>query len=685
MTESSRFTNRELSWLDFNSRVLALADDELTPPLERAKFLAIFSQNLDEFFQVRVAGLKEVVDGGVVTLSVDGLTPDAQLALIGERVVQLARRADSLFLNTVIPLLAGSGLRFADWPELDDEDRREMTELFARRVFPVLTPLAVDPGHPFPYISNLSLSLAVMVRDPVDDERRFARVKIPPLLPRFVLLPDRERFLPLEQLIAAHLDWLFPGVEIEAHAAFRVTRNADLDLEEEDAEDLLAAIEHEVRQRRFGRAVRLEIEQGMSAEVLELLQHELDLGDLDTYVHAAPLDLTGLWSVYAADRPDLKYPLYQAMAPRRLHDDEGKPMDIFGVLRRGDVLLHHPYDSFSSTVEEFVRQASMDPRVLAIKQTLYRTNDDSSIVSSLVRAAEAGKQVVALVEVKARFDESRNIEWARRLEQAGVHVVYGIVGLKTHSKVSLVVRGEGDGVGLYCHFGTGNYHRTTARLYEDLGLLTSDPDLGSDAGELFNYLTGFGKQVEIDTLLVAPDHLRRSLLDLIANEAEYGSSGGITMKMNSLVDAEMIEAFYAASAAGVSIDLVVRGICCLRPEVAGLSEHIRVRSILGRYLEHSRVFRFANGGGPQTPVHYIGSADLMPRNLDRRVETLVPVRDPALAGRIDEILEINLADDTLAWELHDDRWSRVSRVGTVDTHVALQERAKARNGDVARP
>jgi len=675
---ASDLTNRELSWLDFNVRVLALAEDEQIPLLERVKFLAIFSQNLDEFFQVRVAGLKELVDGGVVALSPDGLTPERQLELIGERVVELVRRADGLFLNTLVPLLAAQAVRFVEWDGLDAEDRASMTEMFERRIFPVLTPLAVDPGHPFPYISDLSLNLAVLVGDPVLDERRFARVKIPPSLPRFVQLPDKERFLSLEQLIAAHLDWLFPGVEIEGHATFRVTRNADLDLEEEEADDLLAAIEHEVRQRRFGPAVRLEFDQDMTAEVLALLQHELDLDHLETYAHDAPIDLAGLWSVYATDRPDLKFPLYQGITPRRMHDDEGMPLDLFAVLRRNDVLVHHPYESFGTTVEEFIRQAAADPKVLAIKQTLYRTSDDTTIVASLIRAAEAGKQVVALVEVKARFDEARNIEWARRLEQAGVHVVYGIVGLKTHTKVSMVAREEGDGVVRYCHVGTGNYNRTTARLYEDLGLFTADPDIGSDVGELFNYLTGFGKQVDIDTLVVAPDHLRRTLVNLIRNERKYGDAGRITMKMNSLVDPDMIGELYDASAEGVRIELVVRGICCLRPGVEGLSDRISVRSILGRYLEHSRVFRFANGRGDQQAAYFIGSADLMPRNLDRRVEAMTPVRDPSLTARLDEVLEVNLADDTLAWELDDRTWRKVPRKCTVDTHVELQERARAR-------
>lgn len=671
----SRLINRESSWLEFNQRVLALASESSTPPLERAKFLAIFSQNLDEFFQVRVAGLKDQVDASVRTRSADGLRPSDQLAAIGRTAQQISRRADGVFLNELIPALAENGIRFASWSQLDVDDQADMRELFERRVFPVLTPLAVDPGHPFPYISNLSLNLAVIVSDPSDGERRFARVKVPPLLPRFVMLADGERFIPIEQVIAAHVGVLFPGMVVEDHVAFRVTRNADLDLEEEEAEDLLAAIEVEVRRRRFGRAVRLEVESSMTPEILDLLQRELGLTSDDTYLHDGPIDLSGLWAVHGLDRPDLRFPSFAPMTQRILSDEDGLPADIMSVLRKRDILLQHPYDSFSTSVEEFIRQASVDPNVLAIKQTLYRTSGDSPIVAALIRAAESGKQAVALVELKARFDEANNIEWARRLERAGVHVVYGLVGLKTHAKISLVARAEGDVVRRYCHLGTGNYNNKTARLYEDVGLLTSNDEIGADVSQLFNFLTGFGKQVHYRRLLVAPDRMRDQLIELIRGERAV-PGGSIRMKMNSLVDPVLIDELYAASGDGVRIELIVRGICCLRPEVDGLSENITVRSIVGRYLEHSRVFRFANGAGLGKPTVLIGSADLMPRNLDRRVETLVPILDPLLRARIDDTLEVNLADDVLAWTLRDDRWSPPLPGGTTDTHLELQDLAR---------
>ena len=677
MGTDARLQNRELSWLDFDDRVLALAADDRTPALERAKFLAIFSENLDEFFQVRVAGLKEQVDAGLRAPSPDGLTPSEQLRAVGERVTRMAREADDVFMTGVIPALAGAGIRFSAWNQLDAEDQAYLTEMFERSIYPVLTPLAVDPAHPFPYISSLSLNLAVVAIDPDDGERRFARVKVPPLLPRFVVMPDGERFVPLEQVIAAHLGTLFPGMAIEDHVAFRVTRNADLDLEEEEADDLLAAIELEVRRRRFGRAVRLEVEAGMSDEVLALLQRELDLTDEETYVHEGPIDLGGLWSVRDLDLPEASYEDFQPVTQRALQPAEGGSVDIFAELSRHDILVHHPYDSFASSVEELIVQAASDPAVLAIKQTLYRTSGDSPIVAALIRAAEAGKQVVALVELKARFDEERNIEWARRLEEAGVHVVYGVVGLKTHAKVALVARAEEQGVRRYCHIGTGNYNSRTARLYEDLGVLTSNDQIGADASQLFNYLTGFGREVKYKSLLVAPAHLRGQLVDLIRNEVGAGHGRGeIIMKMNSLADPELIEELYAASADGVTVRLVVRGICCLRPGVPGLSENITVRSLIGRYLEHSRVYRFANGNGPDEPACFLGSADLMPRNLDRRVEALVPVIDHELRRRIEEVLEVNLADDCLAWELSDTTWKRLDGGGTVNTHLVLQELAR---------
>jgi polyphosphate kinase len=676
-TSRERYRNRELSWLDFNERVLAMAQDRRVPLLERAKFLAIFSQNLDEFFQVRVAGLKDQVAAGVASTSPDGRTAAQQLLDIRDRLDKLLPRMQAVFLDQVAPALAGAGIRLSSWADLDEEDEKFLVETFEERIFPVLTPLAVDPGHPFPYISNMSLNLAVMVRDPEERVRRFARVKVPSLLPRFVVLPDGERYVPLEQVIAAHLDQLFPGMEIEQHHAFRVTRNADLTLEEEEADDLLAAVEIELRRRRFGRAVRLEIDTAMSDEVRELLQRELVLADDDIYELVAPLDLGGLWAVHGLDRPDLKDPPYTRVTPPRLSTEDGERVDTFAAVRRGDMLVHHPYESFRTSVEEFVRQASTDPHVLAIKMTLYRTSGDSPIARSLIRAAERGKQVAVIVELKARFDEGANIEWARALETAGVHVAYGFIGLKVHAKTLLIVREEADGLRRYCHIGTGNYNSRTARTYEDLGLLTCDPDIGSDLTQLFNELTGYGRNVDYRRLLVAPRMLRSGIIELIRGEvaaarAERGQ-GRITMKMNSLVDTEVIDELYAASQAGVQVDLIVRGICCLAPGVPGLSETIRVRSIVGRYLEHSRIYRFANGDGLGRPRVLIGSADLMPRNLDRRVEVLTPVVEPELQQRLDEVLEVELADDVLAWTMGPDgRWTRAAPGGSIDTHARLQ-------------
>lgn len=680
-----RILNRELSWLDFDARVLALARNESVPLLERAKFLAIFSQNLDEFFQVRVAGLKDQVAAGIQVPTPDGRTPAQALLEIRDRAEVLVAEAERAFRDEVAPGLAGNGIVFSSYAELEDDGVKTLDAVFEQRVFPVLTPLAVDPGHPFPYISHLSLNLAVIVRDPVTRSRRFARVKVPPLLPRFLVLPDGERFVPLEQVIAAHLGQLFPGMEVIESHSFRVTRNADLTLEEEEADDLLAAVEYELRRRRFRRAVRLELETGTTAEVRELLQRELDVDDDDVYVCAGPLDLGGLWAVHALDRPDIKDAPYAPVTPKPLvppSDADGA--DLFAVLRRADVLVHHPYDSFVTTVEEFVRAASVDPQVQAIKLTLYRTSGDSPIVRSLIRAAERGKQVAALVELKARGDEQANIEWARALEEAGVHVVYGLVGLKTHSKTALVVRDEPGGIRRYAHIGTGNYNSKTATLYEDLGLLTSDEELGADLTQLFNFLTGYGRDVRYRKLLVAPHSLRPALRRLIDGEAaavraDGPAAGRIRAKMNSLVDPDLIEALYAASQAGVEIDLVVRGMCCLRPGVPGLSETIRVRSIVGRYLEHSRLYEFANGAGKGRAAAYIGSADWMPRNLDRRVEVLTPVDDAELQGRLREVLDVSLADDVLAWSLGPDgAWAKVPTTTGVESQLVFQELTMAR-------
>jgi polyphosphate kinase len=676
--DPGRFLNRELSWLAFNTRVLALAEDAARPLLERVKFLAIFSDNLDEFFEVRVAGLIEQLSAGLRATTPDGLDLVDQLRAIRTRADELGARQATVFAKEIAPALEDEGIRFVDWDDLAGGDRAYLEEMFAERIFPVLTPLAVDPAHPFPYISNLSLNLAVTVRDGVTREERFARVKVPPLLPRFIVLPDDERFIPLEQVIAAKLDALFPGMEILDHQVFRVTRDADFELEDE-AEDLLEAIESVLRRRnKFGRVVRLEVDTKMSREVLEVLCRELELSERDVTVIDGPLDLAGLWALYAVDRPELKDDVWVPQTQAVLGGPESAS-DFFRVLQAGDVLVHHPYDSFATSVEQFIEQAADDPHVLAIKQTIYRTaGQESAVVRALVKAAEQGKQVVALVELKARFDEEANIERARILEEAGVHVVYGLVGLKTHAKVLLVVRQEADGIRRYCHVGTGNYNPQTAHLYEDIGLLSADPDLGADLTDLFNYLTGYSRQTDYRKLLVAPTHLRSALCERIERESEKGPDGQITLKMNSLVDPLMVDALYAAAATGTEIDLLVRGICCLRPEVPGLSETIRVRSIVGRFLEHSRIYRF---GAPDSgdAEYLIGSADLMTRNLERRVEAVVPVTDPRLQARLAEILAIDLADDTLAWELTSEGvWRKLPTVEGISAQRRLQESALAR-------
>jgi len=670
-----RYINRELSTLDFNSRVLSLAENGELPLLERIKFLAIFSSVMDEFFQVRVAGLKDQEAAGISGTAPDGLSVSDQLTMIRAMVEALVERRRVAFLDDVLPKLAAHDVRLEDWDALDEDDRAWVKKVFVERIFPVLTPLAVDPGHPFPYISNLSLNLAVIVRDPVGGERRFARVKVPPVLPGLLAMPDGKRFVVLEQVIAAHLGALFPGMEIESHHPFRVTRNADLTLEEEEADDLLEAVEMELRRRRFGRAVRLEVAASITEEVRTLLTRELDLQPEDVYEVAGPLDLTALWVVYNLDRPELKEEPFVPVTPARLTSVEGETMDVFSAIRQGDILVQHPYESFAESVEAFITQASRDPDVLAIKQTLYRTSGDSPIVRALIRAAERGKQVAALVELKARGDEAANIGFARALEQAGVHVVYGLVGLKTHSKTSLVVRQEGDGIRRYCHIGTGNYNSSTARMYEDVGILTASPELGADLTDLFNYLTGYSRRVEYRKLLVAPATLRPRMLDLIHQEAELGERGRIIWKLNNVVDGGIIDALYRASQAGVKVDLVVRAICCLRPGVSGLSDNIRVRSIVGRWLEHSRIYYFGARGGE----YFIGSADMMERNLDRRVEAVVPIEASELQSRLHEILDLDLADDTRAWELGaDGTWHKMPSVAGINAQQALQELAIAR-------
>jgi len=687
-----RFSNRELSRLDFLARLLDLSEDGGSALLERVKFMAIFSELLDEFFQVRVAGLEDQVAAGVRSRSVDGLRPGEQLKVIRARVEELVSRQDRIFLDLLVPALSDAGVRLSDWSSLDDDDRSYLVDVFHRQIFPVLTPLAVDPGHPFPYISNLSLNLLVEVADPGTGEKRIARVKVPPVLPRFVVMPDGERFVPLEQVIAAHLDVLFPGMTIGEHDAFRVTRNADLTVEEDEADDLLVAVEMELRRRRFGSAVRLEISSEASPELRDRLAEELAVAPGGVYVVDAPIDLGGLWAVYALDRPDLHEETWTPMTPPHLATAGNEPTDLFAVLRERDVLVHHPYDSFATSVEAFVAQAAEDPDVLGIKQTLYRTSGDSPIVASLIKAAESGKQVAAIVELKARFDEQANIGWARALEEAGVHVVYGLVGLKTHSKTVLVLRREEEGIRRYCHVGTGNYNSKTARVYEDLGLLTADPAIGADVGDLFNYLTGFSRHTAYRQILVSPVTLRHRILEMIAEQAAAGPAGRIVMKVNGLTDPEMIDALYRASCAGVPIDLAVRGLCCLRPGIPSLSETIRVRSVVGEFLEHSRIYRFGgaddgvphdlgNGPGPNgSPLTLlIGSADLMERNLDRRIEVLVPVRDPELQARLLEMLDLVLADDTNAWTLGPDRrWRRVPNRQGMSSQKRLKELAVER-------
>ncbi|MGZ6777630.1 MAG: RNA degradosome polyphosphate kinase [Mycobacterium sp.] len=653
-----RYLNRELSWLDFNARVLALAADPSLPLLERAKFLAIFASNLDEFYMVRVAGLKRRDEMGLSVRSADGLSPREQLRRISERTQQIASRQAQVFLEAVRPALAEHGIVIVTWTELDDAERERLSAYFHEQVFPVLTPLAVDPAHPFPFVSGLSLNLAITVKAPDDGGQHFARIKVPDNVDRFVELDSRDgelRFLPMEELIAAFLPVLFPGLEIVEHHAFRITRNADFEVEEDRDEDLLQALERELARRRFGSPVRLEVADDMTENMLELLLRELDVNPGDVIEVPGLLDLSSLWQIYRVDRPELRDPPFVPATPPAFGERE-TPKSIFATLRDGDVLVHHPYDSFSTTVQRFIEQAAADPNVLAIKQTLYRTSGDSPIINALIDAAEAGKQVVALVEIKARFDEQANIKWARALEQAGVHVVYGLIGLKTHCKTCLVVRREGSAIRRYCHIGTGNYNPKTARLYEDVGLLTAAPDIGADLTDLFNSLTGYSRKDSYRNLLVAPHGVRRGIIERIEREVAVtrdGAEGRIRLKANALVDEQVIDALYRASQAGVRVEVVVRGICALRPGVDGFSENIVVRSILGRFLEHSRIIHFG-----AINEFWIGSADMMHRNLDRRVEVMAQVKDPRLKAQLDEVFESAMNPATRCWELGaDGRWS----------------------------
>lgn len=663
--------------------MLALAENPNIPLLERVKFVAIVTSNLNEFFQVRVAGLMEQRAAGIRKATADGRTPAQQLEEIAEKTQRLVARKERVFLNEIIPELEAQDIRLTDYDDLAKADRKELDHLFETEMYPVLTPLAVDPSHPFPYISNLSLNLAVLVTNPKTGEEQFARIKVPQTLPRFIVLPDQERYVPVEQVISAHIDRLFPGMDVAGHHVFQVTRSADQALEEEEADDLVEAMESLlVTRHRFSRAIRLEVDAGMPDDLRDFLVSKLKLDPAALYVSQAPLALDGLWGLYGIDRPELKdAPWAPVTQPALARDDH----NIFEAVAANDLLIHLPYDSFVTSVQAFIAHAATDPAVVAIKQTLYRTSDpgdpalggEQSIVRSLMAAARAGKQVVCLIELKARFDEEANIAWGRMLEEAGVHVVYGVSGLKTHSKIALVVRREPSGLRRYSHVGTGNYNPKTATLYEDLGLLTADEEIGADLSELFNVLTGFSRQKKYRRLLVAPTSLRRMLVRRIRAQADLGAEGRIVMKLNHLVDPGIVDALYAASAAGVPIDLVIRGVCCLRPGVPGLSETIRVRSIVGKYLEHSRVFRFGQGDGVE---YLIGSADMMQRNLNSRVEAVIPITDPGLQARLEEVLRVNLADDLLAYTLDaDGTWARVPSIEGINAHFRFEELALARS------
>ncbi|HEV2974778.1 MAG TPA: polyphosphate kinase 1 [Solirubrobacteraceae bacterium] len=664
LEDTSLYLNRELSWLDFNDRVLQLAEEERLPLLERVKFCAIYTTNLDEFYMVRVAGLRDQIEAGVETPGQDGRTPSETIALIRERVLALGRRLTDCFEGELRPQLADHEIRVVGVRELDDERRSELAALFQKKIFPALTPLAVAPGRPFPYISNLSLSLAVLVRDPLTDQTVFARVKVPTeILPRFVALrataQEPALLVPLEDVIAHHLDSLFPGMEIVDYNVFRVTRDADLEVSD-DAADLLQAVEDELRRRRFGEIVRVEVGADCSERLLTELSGLLGVDDYEVYPVDGLLDMGALWQlVRLPGHAELRQePLVGITEPRLLRHEDERP-DVLGAMREGDLLVHHPYISFATSVERFVEQAVADPNVLAIKQTVYRTSDDSPLVPALIDATERGKQAVALVELKARFDEGMNIHWAKALEEAGVHVVYGQPSLKTHAKCVLVVRREGDGVRNYVHIGTGNYHSATARLYTDFGLFTTDEQIGADVADMFNYLTGYGRPTHYRKVLMAPNQLRDGILEQIERTIEAhreGAGARIAMKMNSLVDGRCIRALYRASQAGVPVDLNVRGICCLRPGVPGVSENVRVVSIVGRLLEHSRVYAFERGG---EHTIYISSADLMPRNLDHRVELAVPIESADARAELLDAVERAFADNQNAWELDDEgRWRR---------------------------
>ena len=676
LEDPSLYENRELSWLDFNERVLQLAEDESMPLLERAKFLAIYQSNLDEFFMVRVAGLHDQIDAGVDTPGSDGLTPTETLDCIARRVAELGERHSLQWHEHVLPELAEHGIRVVTCEACEDDEREAVDRAFHDQIFPALTPLGVGPGRPFPYISNLSLSLAVWLRDPVTDTESFARVKVPKeVLPRFVPLGDGV-FIPLENVIARHLGQLFPGMEIVSHDMFRVARDADFTVSDE-ADDLLEAVEEELRRRRFGEVVRLQVASTMEDDLRQKLVSWLKLEERQVYDIEGMLDLTDLWELYGLEgHSDLRDPPHSPVTPPAFQAEEGERPDVFAAMGSQDVLIHQPYESFSSSVLRFVEQAVEDPDVLAIKLTVYRTDDESSLIPAMIRAAEQGKQAVCMLELKARFDERRNIGWARALEEAGAHVVHGVPGLKTHAKALLVVRREGDGVRNYVHIGTGNYNAKTARLYEDFGLFTTNGELAADVADLFNSLTGYARPQEYRKALTSPQYLRDGIIgeiDKTIEAHEAGEEARIAMKMNALVDARCIRALYRASQAGVAVDLNVRGICRLRPGVEGVSENIRVVSIVGRFLEHSRIYGFHRG---EESRYYIGSADLMPRNLDSRVELVVPVDAPQLKAELQDTLERCFADDTFAWVLDSDgAWNRRTG-GERSVHAELVERAQ---------
>jgi polyphosphate kinase len=660
----NRFLDRELSWLAFNQRVLELAEDPDLFLLERVNFLAIFASNLDEFFMVRVAGLKRRIATGLAVTSSSGLSPQEVLTHISQEAHKLQERHAQLFIDTVKPAMKAKGIRIVRWAHLEESERSSLHDYFQNQIFPVLTPLAVDPAHPFPYISGLSLNLAVVLKNSETGKEHFARVKVPPLLPRFVRIPGNTgvqdaRFVPLEDIIGEYLGLLFPGMEVLQHHTFRVTRNEDLEVDEEEGENLLLALEKELLRRRFGPPVRLEVANDINPEVLELLIRELDISDEDVYHLPSPLDLTGLFEISSIKRPDMHYPPHPVITNRFLQPVEDKDVSIFSAMRQRDILMHHPYESFSTSVQAFVEQAAADPKVLAIKQTLYRTSGDSPIVDALISAAEAGKQVLALVEIKARFDEQNNIAWARKLEQAGVHVVYGIVGLKTHCKLALVIRQEGGQLRRYCHVGTGNYNPKTARYYEDYGLLTARESVGEDLTKLFNQLSGYAPEAVFKSLLVSPVGVREGLTERIEREIAHkqeGKPARIRVKVNSLVDEQIIDSLYKASNAGVPVEILVRGMCALKPGVPGLSENITVRSVLGRYLEHSRIFSFMGGGDPAV---FIGSADMMHRNLDRRVEALVRISQPDHIRELEAMFDMGMSETVSSWYLKSDgTWTR---------------------------